>query len=75
MARSRSRASTGRGRTTTRASTSRKVDLPDVQILDEDEGMGIEDGIAIITTLILLAAIFLIDYDLGKNFGEGMFFK
>jgi hypothetical protein len=28
-----------------------------------------------ITTIVLLVAVRLVDYELGTNYGEGMFFK
>ncbi len=37
--------------------------------------MGFEAGLAIITTIILLAAVLMIDYDRGAHYGEGMLFK
>jgi hypothetical protein len=32
-------------------------------------------ALAVITTVILLAAVVMIDYDRGANYGEGMLFS
>ena len=37
--------------------------------------MGIDDGVVFMTTLILLVALLMVDYNRGKNYGEGMLFK
>lgn len=46
----------------------------DVEIVEEEKGMGIGDGITIATTLLLIAAILLTDYLLGAHYGGGAFF-
>jgi hypothetical protein len=40
----------------------------------EKPGMSMADGLAIATTLLLLAAILMTDYYLGKRYGKGIFF-
>jgi hypothetical protein len=40
----------------------------------EKPGMSMADGIAIATTLLLLAALVMTDYYLGKRYGKGIFF-
>jgi hypothetical protein len=47
----------------------------EVEVVEESKGMGWEGGVAIITTILLLVAILMTDYDLGKHYGTGMFFK
>ena len=46
-----------------------------VEIVEEEKGLGIDDGILGLTTIVLLAAFLMLDYHRGKNYGEGMFFK
>jgi hypothetical protein len=41
----------------------------------EKRGLSYEDGVAIAVTLVLLAAILLLDYVRGTGYGAGMFFK
>lgn len=38
-------------------------------------GLTMIDGLAIVTTVLLIGAILLVDYQLGTAFNEGMFFK
>ena len=47
----------------------------EVEVVEEKKGMGWEGGVAVFTTLVLLAACLCVDYDLGHKFNEGMFFK
>ena len=57
--------------------TSRKVEGQDTPGDDGEPkpGLGLADGICIVTTLVLLAAILMTDYLLGKHYGSGFFFK
>lgn len=82
MARSRSR---GASRRPTKA-TSRKSKEPKkakdkakatagVEIVEEGKGMNIDDGVVIATTLIFLAALVMIDRELGLHYGAGLLFK
>jgi hypothetical protein len=41
---------------------------------DEKKGLTFVDALSITTTLLLLAAILLTDYYLGKRYGTGVFF-
>ncbi|MAE27654.1 MAG: hypothetical protein QF724_01940 [Planctomycetota bacterium] len=79
MARSRSRTSSrsdkGAGARQARSKSTRSKPAAEVEVVEEGGGMGIDDGIAIITTIVLLVAVLLVDYELGTNYGEGMFFK
>lgn len=66
-------------RTTTRETraTSRIGDNagdPDV-VVEEKPGLGFSDALVFATTALLLVAIVLTDYQLGKYFGSGLFFK
>lgn len=53
----------------------KKTTTSEVEVIEEKKGMGWEGGVAVITTLILVAACLCADYDLGHKFGTGMFFK
>ncbi len=68
---------TGPGRTTRTQSrrTTTTTTSPDVEIVQEKAGLGYADGVAIMTTLVLLAAILMLDYVRGTGYGAGMFFK
>lgn len=46
-----------------------------VDVVEEQKGMGWEGGVAIVTTLLLIAAILVTDYELGTHYGAGVFFK
>ncbi len=43
-------------------------------VVVEDKSLGLAEGISIVTTLILVAAILMIDAYLGKRYGRGIFF-
>ncbi len=80
MARSRSRSGGGRKGGADAGgpkAKSRKAAAPvaEVEVVEESSGMTIDDGIPIITTLLLLVAILMTDYVLGTHYGEGLFFK
>jgi hypothetical protein len=55
------------------AAKSRKVASSDVEVVEEAPGLGIDAGMAIFTSLVLVAAVVLIDMMQGKN-GDGMLF-
>lgn len=67
---------TRRTTTTTRESkmTSRKGDATE-DAPEKKGGLTMVDAIAIVTALIMLAAILVTDYHLGHDLGTGMFFK
>ncbi|MBL6755697.1 MAG: hypothetical protein ISQ11_04755 [Planctomycetes bacterium] len=65
-------------RSKSRSGSSRRgaaAEVAEVEVVSEESGMGFEAGLAIITTIILLAAVLMIDYDRGAHYGEGMLFK
>ena len=70
MARSKGRS--GGGRSSNRRSA--KTEAAEVEVVEEEGGMGIDDGIIIMTTLLLLTAVLFMDYTRGKFYGEGMLF-
>jgi len=45
-----------------------------VEVVEEKKGMGIDDGIPILTAVVLLTAFLFVDYLRGTQYGEGMFF-
>ena len=80
MARSRSRSSGGRKKADDakgRQAKSRKKAAPvaEVEVVEESGGLTIDDGIPIITGILLIVAFVLVDYVLGSHYGEGLFFK
>jgi hypothetical protein len=46
----------------------------EVEITEEARPAGMEAGVAIVTTIALIAAILVVDYSLS-GYGAGMFFK
>ena len=46
----------------------------EVEVVEEKQGIGIEGGLAIVTTLALIGAILVIDYSLA-GYGAATFFK
>ena len=63
------------GRATSRKSTQASAPMAEVEVVEEKKGLGIDDGIPIMTTLVLLVAILMTDYILGSDYGAGLFFK
>ena len=49
--------------------SAKAVDEPD------KPGMPVEVALSIITGVFLIAAFFLVDYERGVHYGEGLFFK
>ncbi len=47
----------------------------EVEVVEEEKGLGIDEGLIILTTLVFLAAVLVTDYALGTHYGEGLFFK
>jgi len=45
----------------------------EVEVVEEAAGMGIDDGIAIFTTILLIAACIFIELELSGNYGAGWF--
>jgi len=54
--------------------TSRMVEGGE-EVVVVKQGMGLGDAMGIVTFLLLIAAIILTDYMLGKQYGSGLFFK
>ena len=80
MARKRSSSSSSRSSSrssggASRSTSSRRSDrAPAGAASAADDGMGIEGALGIATTAVLVLALLLLDYTLGKFLGKGMFF-
>ncbi|QDU69031.1 hypothetical protein [Engelhardtia mirabilis] len=61
--------------TATRASSGPRRQTASAAQADADGGMGIEGAVAIVTTIVLIAACLMVDYYLGTTYGGGVFFK
>ena len=70
MARSRSRGVQKGGK----AKKERKTRTTEVEVVEESDNMGWETGVAILTGVLILVAILVTDWGLGKHYGEGIFF-
>lgn len=46
----------------------------EVEVVEEGKGMGMEDGMVIVTTVILIATILMVDYHMASYFQDGTFF-
>jgi hypothetical protein len=55
------------------AAKSKKAAAPEVEATADAPGIGFETGVAIVTTVAMLAALVLVDMMQGKN-GDGIFF-
>jgi hypothetical protein len=55
--------------------TSRMADGGEEIVPVAKPGMGLGDAMGIVSFLLLVTAILLVDMYLGKQYGEGMFFK
>ena len=86
MARSRSRAAAAGGprrgakapaarETRARSRKAAPVATAEVEVVEEERGMGIDEGLIVMSTLLLLAAVLVTDYVLGTYMNEGWFFK
>ena len=72
MARRTTTTTTRTARTTTR--TNEPADDA-AEVVVTDSGLGLADGMIFVSTVLLIAAILLLDYHMGKHLGTGMFFK
>ena len=55
-----------------RASKSRP--RTEVEVVEEGAGPGWETGVAILTGILILVAILIVDFGLGRNYDAGIFF-
>ena len=47
----------------------------EIEVVEEEGGMGIDDGLAIFAAILMLVSLLIVDYSRGKNYGEGFLFK
>ena len=62
----------GRGAPARAAAKSKKAASGGVEVVEDAPGLGIDAGLAILTSIVLVAAIVLIDMMQAKN-GDGIF--
>ncbi|MFT6110601.1 MAG: hypothetical protein ACJA2W_003528 [Planctomycetota bacterium] len=74
MAKSKGRSGRGGAKPAPAAPKRREPVVDEIEVVEEEGGMGVDDGIILMTTLILLVAFLMVDYNRGKNYGEGMLF-
>ncbi len=83
MARARKKAQSGgsrrggasRGATRSKSRKAAKAEADtEVEVVEEGPGLSMEDGIVIVTTVILFFACMLVDYWIGSDYGRGMLF-
>ncbi|HJM58823.1 MAG TPA: hypothetical protein QF446_16030 [Planctomycetota bacterium] len=46
----------------------------EVEVVEEGKGMGMEDGMVIVTTVVLIATCLMVDYHMASYFQDGKFF-
>ena len=63
----------GRGQPARAAAKSKKAAAAEVEPTEDAPGIGFETGVAIVTTVVLIAALVLVDKIQGMN-GDGIFF-
>ena len=73
MARSRRKAP-ARAERTTRSKAKKPTPAQEVEVVEDEAGLGMEDGIIILTAVVLVVAFFFMDYSRGA-YQEGLFFK
>lgn len=54
--------------------TAKSAKTTNVEVVEESAGLGFLEGASIIIALVLIAAIVLVDHELGA-LGQGIFFK
>ena len=74
MARSSRRKAPARAERTARTKSKKAAPAQEVEVVEEEAGLGMEDGIIILTAIVLLVAFFFVDYSRGA-YQEGLFFK
>lgn len=74
MARARKKAAKPAGGRTATRTQSKKKPVAEVEVVEERPGLGFEDGIVIVTTVVLLTAMLLVDFHLGSYYDKGFLF-
>ena len=62
------------GKTASGAQTEEGQEAVEAVPADDGKGLTFADALSITTTVLLLAAILMTDYYLGKRYGTGVFF-
>ena len=75
MATSRPRPGGAPVRRATSRTTTRRVATEEVEVVDESGGMDLDTGIGIVTLVLLICALVLVDYEMGKHMAAGFLFK
>jgi len=57
------------------AKSKKKPAVAEVEVIEEQKGLGIDDGVVILTTILFLVAFVLTDFKLGSEYQQGLFFK
>ncbi len=57
-----------------KATSKKRSTAAAVEVVEESDGMGVDAGIAIVTTVLLVAAFLFVDAHLG-HYDGGIFFK
>jgi len=74
MARSRSR---GKGARSPQAKSRKEAparEAAQVEVVEEGGGLGIDDGVMIVTAILFLVACLLLDKEMASNYGQGWIF-
>ena len=76
MARSQRKAGgAGKGRSSSKSTSRKKAPVAaEVEVVEEAKGLGIDDGIVLTTTVVLLGACLMVDYLASKYYEAGTFF-
>jgi hypothetical protein len=64
--------------TTTRTARTTRTNEPAddaAPVVVTEGGLGLADGMIFVSTILLVVAILMLDYHMGKHLGTGMFFK
>ncbi len=70
-----SRATQPSARRATSRSAGRRAPEAEIEVLEEPAGgMDWESAVCLITTLLLVTALLLVDYEMGKHLGGGVLF-
>jgi hypothetical protein len=66
--------STTRGGRVEKRSSARSTKTTEIEVVEEASGLGFEGGVAIITALLIVAALVMVDMELGAT-GHALLFK
>jgi hypothetical protein len=75
MATSRPRPSAASSRRATSRAPSRRSAAAEVEVVEEAAGMDLGTGLGIVTAFLLVVALVLVDYEMGKHLGAGILVK